>query len=250
MPQFADGDGLRINQSMESILIVEDEPKIADLLQKYLQNANYATEWINNGKTVSDWVKQHQPALILLDLMLPGKDGLEICKEIRRFSSVPIIMLTARAEEIDRLLGLELGADDYICKPFSPREVVARVKAVLRRWQAAQAAIQVPAPSVASFTSALELDRNRLSVRVGQQETILTLVEFELLETLHQAPGRIFGRNQLMEKVYPDNRIVSDRTIDSHIKKLRKKLADIAPEQELIHSVYSVGYKFEVHTPD
>lgn len=250
MPQFTDGDGLRINQSMESILIVEDEPKIADLLQKYLQNANYATEWINNGKTVSDWVKQHQPALILLDLMLPGKDGLEICKEIRRFSSVPIIMLTARAEEIDRLLGLELGADDYICKPFSPREVVARVKAVLRRWQAAQAAIQSPAFSVASFTSSLELDRNRLSVRVGQQETILTLVEFELLETLHQAPGRIFGRNQLMEKVYPDNRIVSDRTIDSHIKKLRKKLAEIAPEKELIHSVYSVGYKFEVHTPD
>lgn len=233
---------------MEHILIVEDEPKIADLLQKYLQNAYYATHWLQDGKTVSDWVRQEKPALVLLDLMLPGKDGLEICKEIRQFSSVPIIMLTARAEEIDRLLGLELGADDYICKPFSPREVVARIKAVLRRWQAAQAATQLTSPSleeVAPTQTILELDRNRLSVRFAQHETVLTLVEFELLETLYQAPGRIFGRNHLMEKVYPDNRIVSDRTIDSHIKKLRKKLADIAPNQEWIHSVYSVGYKFD-----
>ena len=227
---------------MDRVLIVEDEPKIADLLQKYLQNASYQTHWINKGTTVSDWVKAESPALILLDLMLPGKDGLEICKEIRKFSTVPIIMLTARVEEIDRLLGLELGADDYICKPFSPREVVARVKAVLRRWQP-------PAPVEADLTmpahAQLELDRNRLTVRFGEQEASLTLVEFELLDTLHQYPGRIFGRNQLMEKVYSDNRIVSDRTIDSHIKKLRKKLAEIAPDHELINSVYSVGYKFE-----
>ena len=227
---------------MDRVLIVEDEPKIADLLQKYLQNASYQTHWINQGTAVSDWVKAEKPALILLDLMLPGKDGLEICKEIRKFSTVPIIMLTARVEEIDRLLGLELGADDYICKPFSPREVVARVKAVLRRWQP-------PTPVEADLTmpthTQLELDRNRLTVRFGEQEASLTLVEFELLDTLHQYPGRIFGRNQLMEKVYSDNRIVSDRTIDSHIKKLRKKLAEIAPDHELIHSVYSVGYKFE-----
>ena len=121
---------------MAQILIVEDEPKIADLLQKYLQNANYQTHWLNTGLGVGDWVRKEQPQLILLDLMLPGKDGLEVCKEVRQFSPVPIIMLTARVEEIDRLLGLELGADDYICKPFSPREVVARVKAVLRRLQA------------------------------------------------------------------------------------------------------------------
>ena len=225
---------------MERILIVEDEPKIADLLQKYLQNANFQTDWLANGTEVSAWVKAHSPALILLDVMLPGKDGLSVCKDIRQFSGIPIIMLTARVEEIDRLLGLELGADDYICKPFSPREVIARVKAVLRRWESVTHASQTD-----TAPGALVLERDRLIVRSGQAEVSLTLVEFELLEILYKQPGRIFGRDQLMSKVYSDNRIVSDRTIDSHIKKLRKKLSDIAPDQEWIHSVYSVGYKFE-----
>ncbi|MEB4593308.1 response regulator [Candidatus Thiothrix sp. Deng01] len=228
---------------MDHILIVEDEPKIADLLQKYLNSANYRTHWLNTGLGVSDWVRNEHPTLILLDLMLPGKDGLEVCKEIRQFSPVPIIMLTARVEEIDRLLGLELGADDYICKPFSPREVVARVKSILRRLQAFSQAAD--SHTASPEMSLLELDRDRLLARSGEQEITLTLVEFELLATLLQHPGRIFGRDQLMSKVYADNRIVSDRTIDSHIKKLRKKLAEILPGQELIHSVYSVGYKFE-----
>lgn len=226
---------------MERILIVEDEPKIADLLQKYLQNANFQTDWLANGTEVSTWVKAHSPALILLDVMLPGKDGLSVCKDIRQFSGVPIIMLTARVEEIDRLLGLELGADDYICKPFSPREVVARVKAVLRRWESVTHASQTD-----TAPGALVLERDRLIVRSGQAEVSLTLVEFELLEILYKQPGRIFGRDQLMSKVYSDNRIVSDRTIDSHIKKLRKKLSEILVNQEVIHSVYSVGYKFEL----
>lgn len=226
---------------MERILIVEDEPKIADLLQKYLQNANFQTDWLANGTEVSAWVKAHSPALILLDVMLPGKDGLSVCKDIRQFSGVPIIMLTARVEEIDRLLGLELGADDYICKPFSPREVVARVKAVLRRWESVTHASQTD-----TAPGALVLERDRLIVRSGQAEVSLTLVEFELLEILYKQPGRIFGRDQLMSKVYSDNRIVSDRTIDSHIKKLRKKLSEILANQEVIHSVYSVGYKFEL----
>lgn len=226
---------------MERILIVEDEPKIADLLQKYLQNANFQTDWLANGTEVSAWVKAHSPALILLDVMLPGKDGLSVCKDIRQLSGVPIIMLTARVEEIDRLLGLELGADDYICKPFSPREVVARVKAVLRRWESVTNASQTD-----TAPGALVLERDRLIVRSGQAEVSLTLVEFELLEILYKQPGRIFGRDQLMSKVYSDNRIVSDRTIDSHIKKLRKKLSEILVNQEVIHSVYSVGYKFEL----
>ncbi|MDX9989301.1 response regulator [Thiothrix unzii] len=226
---------------MERILIVEDEPKIADLLQKYLQNANFQTDWLANGTEVSAWVKAHSPALILLDVMLPGKDGLSVCKDIRQFSGIPIIMLTARVEEIDRLLGLELGADDYICKPFSPREVVARVKAVLRRWESVTHASQTD-----TAAGALVLERDRLIVRSGQAEVSLTLVEFELLEILYKQPGRIFGRDQLMSKVYSDNRIVSDRTIDSHIKKLRKKLSEILVNQEVIHSVYSVGYKFEL----
>lgn len=229
---------------MERILIVEDEPKIAELLQKYLQNAGYNTHWIDNGSKVAAWVRMEHPALILLDLMLPGKDGLDVCKEIRQFDNVPIIMLTARVEEIDRLLGLELGADDYICKPFSPREVVARAKAVLRRGQITPASNE-PSGETMADSGVLVLDRNRLTVRAGTNEISLTLVEYELLDTLYQQPGRIFGRDHLMTKVYSDNRIVSDRTIDSHIKKLRKKLSEILPAQELIHSVYSVGYKFE-----
>ncbi|MBU0656625.1 MAG: response regulator [Gammaproteobacteria bacterium] len=228
----------------ERILIVEDEPKIADLLQKYLHNAGYQTHWLSSGIGVSDWVRIEKPDLMLLDLMLPGKDGLEVCKEIRQFSPLPIIMLTARVEEIDRLLGLELGADDYICKPFSPREVVARIKAILRRLQAFAAASN-NGGSQTNVSTLLELDRDRLTIKAGERETTLTLVEFELLAALQQHPGRIFGREQLMSRVYSDNRIVSDRTIDSHIKKLRKKLAEIIPQQELIHSVYSVGYKFE-----
>ncbi|MGB2749484.1 MAG: winged helix-turn-helix domain-containing protein, partial [Thiofilum sp.] len=180
-------------------------------------------------------------------LMLPGKDGLEVCKEVRQFTATPIIMLTALTEEIDRLLGLELGADDYICKPFSPREVIARVKAVLRRTgnnDSASTATVTTANEV-NKTNGLLLERDRLTVHWGKQETALTLVEFELLETLASKPGRIFSRQHLMEKAYPDNRIVSDRTIDSHIKKLRKKLDQLEPERELIHSVYSVGYKYE-----
>lgn len=231
---------------MKPILIVEDEPKIAELLQKYLQNSGYETHWINDGLAVSDWMANNQPAMVLLDLMLPGKDGLEICKEIRQHSNIPVIMLTARVEEIDRLLGLELGADDYICKPFSPREVTARVKAVLRRTQpSSQADTNQATQSTEANNRQLNLNRDHLTISLKGQNINLTRVEFELLEVLHSHPGRIYSRQQLMEHVYPDNRIVSDRTIDSHIKKLRKKINELDPEQELIHSVYSVGYKFE-----
>lgn len=229
---------------MSLILIVEDEPKIAELLQKYLQNAGYQTAWLTRGDEVAPWLETQQAALILLDVMLPGLDGLDVCKTIRLTSPVPIIMLTARVEEIDRLLGLELGADDYICKPFSPREVVARIKAVLRRFE--PKADDNPANQAdATPHLKLELDRNRLTVNIDQHEASLTRVEFDLLDALYAQPGRIFSRQQLMEKVYSDNRIVSDRTIDSHIKKLRKKISSLQPEQDLIHSVYSVGYKFE-----
>ncbi|MFZ1387608.1 MAG: response regulator [Thiolinea sp.] len=228
---------------MLPVLIVEDEPKIAELLKKYLENAGYKVHWIADGNEASTWLQHNQAELVLLDLMLPGKDGLDICKELRqRAPQPPIIMLTARAEEIDRLLGLELGADDYICKPFSPREVTARVKAVLRRT--APPTKQQSQGSLLDHAR-IQLDRERLCVQFAEQQVVLTLVEFELLETLQSYPGRIFSRQQLMERVYPDNRIVSDRTIDSHIKKLRKKINALHSERELIHSVYSVGYKFE-----
>jgi two-component system response regulator BaeR len=202
----------------------------------YLQAAGFAGTILADGLTVVPWLRQHNADLVLLDLMLPGRDGLELCREIRSFSPVPIIMVTARIEEIDRLLGLELGADDYICKPFSPREMVARVKAVLRRLQP---------PAHASDTYSLALDPGQFRVRAGSRETELTAVEFELLQALYRQPGRIFSRQQLMDLIYPDQRIVSDRTIDSHIKKLRKKLAELLPEKEVIHSVYGAGYRYE-----
>jgi len=216
------------------ILIVEDEPKLAALLSDYLQQAGFEAIRLDNGLEVVPWVREQTPDLVLLDLMLPGKDGLEVCKEIRSFSAVPIVMVTARVEEIDRLLGLELGADDYICKPFSPREVVARVKAVLRR--AGASTLQA---------EGLVLDESRYLATLHGCELDLTAVEFKLLHFLATNPGRIYSRTQLMDRIYPDQRTVGDRTIDSHIKKLRKKLAVAAPGEELIHSVYSVGYKFE-----
>jgi two-component system, OmpR family, response regulator BaeR len=223
------------------ILIVEDEQKLAKLAADYLQNADFATDILSHGDTVLPWVKQQHPDLILLDLMLPGRDGLSICREIRGFSQIPIIMVTARIEEIDRLLGLEMGADDYICKPYSPREMVARVKAVLRRLQP-----QTPEPHAEGLT----LDANSFRVLAAGREIELTAVEFQLLQTLYRQPGHIFSRSKLMDLVYPDQRIVSDRTIDSHIKKLRKKLDELLPDQELIHSVYGAGYRYDKQPAD
>ncbi|WP_225072465.1 response regulator [Desulfuromonas sp. CSMB_57] len=217
------------------ILIVEDEERLAGLLRDYLAQAGFGSHCMTDGREVVGWVRERQPSLILLDLMLPGRDGMEICKEIRSFSTVPIIMVTARIEEIDRLLGLELGADDYICKPYSPREVVARVKAVLRRTDGRQGL----------RAAGLCLAEETLGATLNGQELSLTAVEFKLLQHLAAHPGRIFSRDQLMERIYADQRIVCDRTIDSHIKKLRKKIQTIAPETDLIRSVYGVGYKFE-----
>ena len=222
----------------QSVLIVEDEPKLASLLSDYLQQSGFVTEKIANGLEVESWVKENRPDLILLDLMLPGKDGIEICKGIRGFSGVPIIMVTARVEEVDRLLGLELGADDYICKPFSPREVVARVKAVLRRQQGG---------AISPLMQGIVLDESRYKASIAGHELVLTAVEFQLLNILFCGHGRIYSREQLMDHIYSDNRVVSDRTIDSHIKKLRKRISEAVPDKEIIHSVYGVGYKLEEH---
>lgn len=219
-----------------NILIIEDEERIADLLSDYLKANDFVPEHLDNGANAVDYVKQNQPDLILLDLMLPGKDGIEICKEIRQTSQVPIIMVTARVEELDRILGLEIGADDYICKPFSPREVMARVKAVLRRHHG----LQTPDEWM--------LDESRSQVKFDDKQVALTSVEFALFQVLFQHPGQIFSRTQLMNRIYQDGRIVSDRTVDSHIKKLRQKLHQAWPNNEVIHSVYGIGYKFEILT--
>jgi two-component system response regulator BaeR len=164
--------------------------------------------------------------------MLPGRDGLDICRELRTFSDVPIVMVTARVEEIDRLIGLDLGADDYVCKPFSARELVARVKAILRR------------PRTAS--TGLVLDEERHLALLDGRTIDLTPVEFRLLRTLAAAPGRVFSRNRLLEHLYADHRVVTDRTVDAHIKNLRRKLEEVRPGQELVRSIYGVGYKLEL----
>lgn len=220
-----------------NIAIVEDEEKLAVLLQEYLQRAGYRTCVIEDGTEALSEIPQLDPDLVILDLMLPGTDGMTICRELRKTSAVPIIMTTAKVEEIDRLLGLEIGADDYICKPYSPREVVARVKAVLRRGLAAAGS---------NPSDDFVINSDEAAVTIHGRRIELTAVELKLLRTMADMPGRIFSRNQLMTRIYPDNRIVSDRTIDSHVKKLRQRLAIPAPDKEYIHSVYGLGYKFEL----
>ncbi len=219
------------------ILVVEDEPKIAQLLVDYLVQARYPTHHIVNGEEVVPWVRDHDPRLILLDITLPGRDGMSICREIRGFSDVPIVMVTARVEEIDRLLGLELGADDYICKPFSPREVVARVHAIMRRVASQNA----PGGEYLGIV----VDRVQHRAQVNGHVLDLTPVELRLLGVLLGNPGRVFSRNQLMDRVYKDSRTVSDRTMDSHIKNLRRKVREFIPDEEVIRTVYGVGYKLE-----
>ena len=220
----------------ERILIVEDEVKLANLLRDYLAQEGFDVSVLNRGDEVEAWVSEHAVDLVLLDLMLPGKGGLEVCKALRaRSPELPIIMVTARVDEIDRLLGLELGADDYICKPFSPREVVARAKAVLRRVRRAATPQE----------SGLVLNDAGFRATLGGKDLGLTAVEYQLLKVLAAHPGRIYTRDQLMDAMYRDERVVSDRTVDSHIKKIRRKIAAVLPEREVIHSLYGVGYKYE-----
>ncbi|MGB0712224.1 MAG: response regulator [Gammaproteobacteria bacterium] len=228
------------------VLIVEDEAKLASLLADYLSSAGYTPHIIGDGSEAVDWIRRERPDLIILDVMLPGRDGLDICRDVRGFSTAPIIMATARVEEIDRLLGLELGADDYVCKPYSPREVIARVKAQLRRVRMSTDNTRAPAPD----DRLISLHEESLRVIAGERTLELTTVEFALLHTLHGAPGRIFSRDQLMDRIYDDHRVVSDRTIDSHVKKLRKKLHELVPDRELIHSVYGAGYRYEEQQRD
>lgn len=232
------------------ILIAEDEPKLAGLLADYLKAQHYAVSILYEGTGVVDFVREKSPSLLLLDVMLPGRDGLAICREVRAFSSIPIIMVTARVEEIDRLLGLELGADDYICKPFSPREVVARVKALLRR----RYDYDRPAQDMAGKSAALEDASGLSSLMVDEQgyraayagtDLDLTPAEFRLLLLFTRSPGRVFSREQLLDALYDDKRVVTDRTIDTHVKNLRRKLHQAGAPEDGIASVYGVGYRFD-----
>jgi two-component system response regulator BaeR len=223
------------------IVIVEDEEKIAKVLQEYLQQDGFEVTVLHEGTMAVETIVEKKPALVILDIMLPGKDGLTICRELRQVSMVPILMVTARIDEIDRLLGLEMGADDYVCKPFLPREIVARVRAILRRVQ------QNPATQIEQHLEykGISLSPDRFQCEIGGVELELTPVEFRMLQTMMTQPGRVHYRQSLKQVCYLDDRIVSDRTIDSHIKNLRKKLTVHVDNDEIIHSIYGVGYKME-----
>jgi two-component system response regulator BaeR len=218
----------------QNILIVEDEQSLAQVLAEYLSQSGFSVDILNDGLSVINWVKTNNVDLIILDLMLPGKNGLDIYRELRTFSNIPVVMATARIDEIDRLIGLELGADDYICKPYSPREVVVRVRNILHR----------SIDEVKVTAQVLSLDEKTMKVLVKGKEVSLTRAEFALLLHFYQHRDQVFNREQLMSQIYPDNRVVTDRTIDSHIKNLRKKIQSVDAEVDCIQSIYGVGYKF------
>ena len=220
------------------ILIIEDEVAIAEIVVDYLKRDGFETEHRVDGSEVQSLIATTRFALILLDVMLPGADGFELCRAIRKVSAIPIIMMTARVEEIDRLIGLELGADDYICKPFSPREVVARVKAVLRRHAPSD-------PLRQEGNKPLEIDHDSFIVRLYGKKIDLTPSEFKLVAALGAKPGRVWSRAQLLD-VFSGEKDVFDRTIDSHVKNIRKKIALYFPELDLLQSVYGIGYRLEV----
>jgi two-component system response regulator BaeR len=217
------------------ILVVEDDPRIAMLLLDYLRNEGWTAQSLCDGRQALAAVERAPPDLVILDLTLPGLDGVGLCRAVRRFSDVPILMLTARVDELDRLLGLNSGADDYVCKPFSPREVMARVHALLRRAEGRVTASARP----------WTIDDAGLRIAWRGQWLTLTPLEFRMLRHLLGQPGRVFSRTQLLDSAHTDLRDVSDRAIDTHVKNLRRKLQAVCAEDDCIASVYGVGYRFD-----
>ena len=220
-----------------SILIVEDEAKLAKLLADYLREARFETHCVADGRDVAPAVRADAPDLILLDLALPGRDGVAVCREVRAFSETPIVIVSGRVKEADRVLGIESGADDYICKPFSPRELVARVKAILRRSRRGE---------IDALPGRLVIDEESYEATLDGVSLELTPVEFRLLCTLARQPNKVFSRDRLLDHLHADHRIVGDRTIDSHIRNLRQKLHRACKEGEVVRSIYGVGYKLEL----
>ncbi len=227
---------MKSGATQQRVLVVEDDAKIAQLLLDYLRSDGFDAEAVADGQLALRRIEQSPPAVVILDLMLPGLDGIGVCRAVRAFSDVPILMLTARVDELDRLLGLDTGADDYVCKPFSPREVLARVRSLLRRVQGRVKACALP----------WTIDENGLRIAWRGQWLALTALEFRMLRLLLSQPGRVFSRAQLLDTVHSEQRDVSDRAIDSHIKNLRRKIQTAEPGCDCIASVYGVGYRFEL----
>ena len=224
---------------MTKILVVEDETKIARLVRDYLEHAGFEAEVVGDGETALASARRSRPDLVVLDLGLPGRDGLDVARVLRRTSSVPIVMLTARGDETDRVVGLELGADDYVVKPFSPKELVARVRAVLRRTQAARAG----GPEVLRVAD-VEVDVPRMRVAVAGRPVELTPTEFQLLSALMREPGRVFTRGQLLDAVHGVAFESYERAIDAHVKNLRKKIEPTPGRPRYLLTVHGVGYRF------
>jgi DNA-binding response OmpR family regulator len=222
----------------KKILVVDDEFKIVQLVRAYLQQAGFAVLTASDGQQALTLFRVEQPALVILDLMLPDIDGLDVAREIRKKSSIPIIMLTARAEDADRIAGLELGADDYVVKPFNPRELVARVRAVLRRTEGLTKSTMIEAGDLA-------IDLSTYEARLQGRVLDLTPIEFKLLATLAEQPGRVFTRLQLIEALSGTTYATLDRTIDTHIKNLRRKIERDPQNPKYIVTVRGVGYKFQ-----
>ena len=222
----------------KKILIVEDERKLVRVLRGYLEQAGLDVVDAFDGKQALAVFRREKPNLVILDLNLPELDGLDVARVIRKDSNVPIIMLTARIEEADRLIGLELGADDYVTKPFSPREVVARVRTVLRRVEGETASVEI------LRADAIELDVTKHIVTVQGEPVELTPTEYDLLKALMQNPGRAFTRIQLLDQVQGETYEGYERTVDAHIKNLRRKIGDDSSQQHMILTVFGIGYKF------
>lgn len=221
------------------ILVAEDDRNIASLVESYLRNAGFTTLSASDGRQALQLLRSNRPALVILDLMLPRVDGWDVCRELRRTSDVPILILSARDEEVDRVLGFSLGADDYVVKPFSPRELVERVKAILRRTG------QAPARAGQPLTAGrLTLEPLKHKVRLGEDSVQLTPLEFKLLHTLMSAPGRAFSREELLDRLYDAGENVITRVIDVHVGKLRQKIQDDPARPSFIETVHGIGYRF------
>lgn len=229
-----------------TILIAEDDPKTATLIASYLEKESIAAIHAGDGLLALELFEEHKPTLVLLDVMLPKLNGLDVCTSIRRTSNVPILFLTARDDEVDKVLGLGIGGDDYIAKPFSPRELIARIKAHLRRIQMNSMASKVDEATeprtITHGSIRFEVDKRRFSL--NGEPLSLTPIEFTLLQTLIEAPGRVFLRNELLDKLYPDGALVVDRVVDVHIGKLRQKIGDDPSVPTYIHTVRGIGYRF------
>ncbi|HKI50789.1 MAG TPA: response regulator transcription factor [Geothermobacteraceae bacterium] len=228
-----------LNQDQHTILIVEDDPNTASLVATYLQREGFTTLIARDGQQALRLAERKKPGFVILDVMLPGLDGWDVCRELRKFSEVPILFLTAREEEIDRILGLSLGADDYVVKPFSPRELVERVKAILRRVRKA------PTLDSATLSSGpLTLNPVEHRVTLDNRPVELTAAEFRLLHCLMQTPGKVFARDELLERFCQHGETVIDKVIDVHIGKLRQKLGDDPTQPRFIETVRGFGYRF------